>query len=188
MLKKFKKSLWFIFININLLSLEIRPPLKHEIEEVADLYYHTWHDTFDTLSSESLVKQRTKNNCLTQWQEYYNKGSRSFVLIALEEKKIVGILFGGPLEYKSKIQYPDYDCEINKLYVVSTLKNRGIGSNLLKAGFNLLRAYGFKKVIISSLSTNTSANKFYEKKGGILIAHSDGGMMNVYGFDLIDFN
>ena len=184
MIENIKKFLWLFLIHINACALEIRQPLKHEIEEVAELYYNTWHDTFDTLSPQPLVKQRTKNSCLTQWQEYYNKGGKYFVLVALEDKKIVGTLFGGPLENKCQIECSGYDSEIDKLYVDSTLRNNGVGSSLLKAGFNQLRTLGFKKTVICSLATNENSNKFYKKKGGVLIGHSDGGAMNIYGFDL----
>lgn len=184
MLKRIKKYVWLFFMPINLYALEIRQPQQHEIEAVAELYYSSWHDTFDKLSPQSLVKQRTKKNCLTQWQEYYHKQGNYFILVAVERRKIVGILFGGPSEGKFQMQYPVYDSEISKLYVDPALKNRGIGSQLLKAGFNHLRTLGFKKAIVSSLATNTNSNKFYEKKGGILIGHLDHGVMNVYGFNL----
>lgn len=184
MSENIKIFLLLFFIHINLCALEIRHPLIQEIKEVAELYYNTWHDTFDTLSPQYLVKQRTKDNCLTQWHEYYNKDGKYFMLVALEEKKIVGIIFGGPSENKFPIECSGYDSEIDKLYVDSALKNKGIGSHLLKAGLNKLRNLGFKKTIICSLATNENSNKFYEKKGGLFIGHSLDEAMNIYGFDL----
>lgn len=64
MIKHNKKYVWLFFIAINLYALEIRQPLQHEIEAVANLYYSSWHDTFDTLSPQWLVEQRTKKSCI----------------------------------------------------------------------------------------------------------------------------
>jgi len=74
MIEKIKKSLWLVFfIQLNICALEIRQPFPSEIKEVSELYHKSWHDTFDALSPKSLVLQRTRDNCFTQWQEYYNK-------------------------------------------------------------------------------------------------------------------
>lgn len=182
-----KSILFFLFLIMEpLYALEIREPFVYEIKEISELYYHTWHDTYDVIAPH-LSAVRTKENCLKKWNNYYKKGDKHFVLVAIQNKKIVGVLYAGPIEDTTVQECALYDSEVDKLYVASSMKNKGIGTQLLNAGFERLDALGFKKTVIRSLTKNKNTNIFYEKRGGLLLAQptvSFNEKMNVYGFTI----
>lgn len=167
-------------------ALEIRAPHQHEVAEIAELYYCSWHATYATMAPY-LKKQRTRQACLEKWQRYYKQGNGMFMRIALDHTKIVGVLFAGPIEDNSLPGCATYDAEIDKLYVLPGMQRKGVGSALLKAGFDQLRANGYTKVIVQSLTKNKQANKFYEKHGGKLLAQPTiefDEKLNIYGYEL----
>jgi len=176
-----------MLLSFNLTALEIRKPFIDEIEAIAQLYFHAWHGTYDSFAPQVLSSERSYENCLEKWRNYYHKGDNHFILIALENNNIVGVLFAGPLENKNPKECEDYDSEIDKLYIAPSLKNRGIGTKLLQTAFTKLRSLGFKKVVARSMTRNEDANIFYEKRGAILIAQpivSFNEKMSIYGFNL----
>jgi ribosomal protein S18 acetylase RimI-like enzyme len=180
-----KKAIFLICISAELFSVEIRKPTLAEIKDIAALYYTAWHATYDTIAPH-LSSVRTRENCLKQWTDYYHKKNH-FILVAVQDRTIVGVIFAGPLENKNPSVCANYDSEIDKLYVATNLKNQGIGSQLLKVGFDMLHARGFTKTIVRSLTKNHNTNKFYEKRGGILIAQpvvQFNETMNIYGFTI----
>jgi len=181
-----KRLISGLLISLNLAALEIRKPTINEIKDIADVYYKSWHHTFDSIAPH-LSQVRTPENCLKKWQQYYRKSNTHFILVGLIDKKIVGILFAGPLETKLIGINNDYDSEIDKLYVLPEFKNRGIGSVLFKEACNKLREYGFKGTIVQSLTKNKEANNFYQKKGGSLIKQHPANFnetLDIYGFKL----
>ena len=179
------KTIIVLLLPINLLALEIREAHFDDIQELSLLYHQSWHDTYDIIAPH-LSTVRTQENCLQQWIQYYQTKTH-FILIALEDKKIVGVIYAGKFENSKYKECASYDSEIDKLYVMPALKNKGIGSQLLKACFNTLRARGNKKTIVLSLTKNKISNKFYEKHGGKLVLQPKvefNETMNAYGFDL----
>src|SRR3990167_1097526 len=186
MIKKIYLSCYLVLIFWSLNSYEIRSPLACEIAEISELYFQTWHDTYDIIAPY-LTLLRTRENCLKQWQVYYLNVSdhKHFMLIARDSEVIVGIVYAKPIGYQEVAEYPGYDSEIDKLYVAKNFKNRGVGTALLKAALAKLHTMGFNRTVVRSLTKNQDAVKFYEKNGGILIAQpivDFGEIMNIYGF------
>lgn len=182
-----KSMACIVLFSFGLVAVEIRQPHPSEIKDIAQLYYDAWHNTYDSIAPH-LSAVRTRQNCLKQWQQYHLKGNRSFILIALHNKKIVGVVFAGPLENKSPKICASYDSEIDKLYIAPALKNQGIGSQLLQACFAKLQSLGFQTTIVRCLTKNKNSNAFYEKRGGVLIAQSTVAFnetMNIYAFKTV---
>lgn len=181
-----KKLLIFVCLFAQLAALEVREPMSDEIKDISNLYFDSWHETYDVIAPH-LSSIRTRENCLKQWRGYHQKKNGYFMLIALQNKKIVGVIYAGPLLDNKNTACNSCDSEIDKLYVSPTLKNQGIGTNLLKECLKKLKDQGFKSTIVRSLSKNINTNKFYEKKGGILIGTQTVAFnekMNIYNFRL----
>lgn len=180
-----KKYICLILIHPSLTAIEIRKPRAHEINDIATVYHQSWHNTFAQLSPH-LVSVRTQEHCVQKWLQYYAKKNGHFIFVAIINKKIVGVVFAGPLENKDQKICLNYDAEVDKLYVSPACKNQGIGSQLLKAAFAQLRMQNFNKVLVRSLTKNQDTNTFYEKRGGTLVAQPTVGpeKMNFYEFKL----
>lgn len=175
-----------LLCSLELGAIEIRPPRPHEVKEVADLYYDAWHTTYDSIAPH-LSAVKTREHCLKQWQQYSLKSNKHFILIALQNKKIVGVIFAGPLENRNPKVCASYDSEIDKLYVAPASKKQGIGSQLLQACFAKLKALRYTTTLVRCLTKNKNSNAFYEKRGGVLIAQPTVAFretMNIYAFTL----
>lgn len=190
-----------ILLPYSLYALEIRKASLNDIQGISLLYHEAWHNTYKGLKTvdADLFATRTKESCFKQWLEYYH-GKNSFILIALEDEKIVGILYAGTIKSKIPDEYIRiigasdrdnvFDSEIYKLYLLPSCKHKGIGKRLLKSGLAELKALSFKKTAIYCLSENKEGCAFYEKNGGVLIntpriveLNKD---MNLYKVDLTD--
>ena len=181
-----KKSIFILsFLFLPVKALEIRRPGANEIKEASEVYYYSWHDTYDIIAPY-LSSKKTPKKCLEIWQNYSKTGERSVLLIARKNNKIVGVAFAGPKTRSKK--FKNHDCEIDKLYILPEYKRQGIGKALLKATLDNLRCLGFKKAILQSLASNKGTNCFYEKMGGTLITQLKvkfNETMNVYEFNLV---
>ncbi|MCL4380484.1 GNAT family N-acetyltransferase [Candidatus Dependentiae bacterium] len=178
-----------IFPICNLIALEIREPLIDEIPVVAQLFHDCWHATYNsnpTPMAPYYAAIRTPENCRSQWYEYYNKRDH-FILIAIAQQEIIGVVYAGTKGNDCPQACISYDSEIDKLYVLSSRKNQGVGTELLQHALQKLQLSGFKAAIVRSLTKNEQANRFYEKRGGKFIAQPTvefNEKMNIYGFQL----
>lgn len=182
------KIIFFVctLLCINLNAFQIRAPYIYELKEIADLYHDSWHHTYDTISPH-LSASRTRESCFKKWQAYYAKGGKHFILIALQDNRILGVAFAGPLENTYAGIASNYDAEIDKLYILPGFENNGIGTLLFKACLDKLRSHGFKRMVLCSVAKNEPANIFYENKGCSLIAQlavESNEKMNIYGLNL----
>ncbi len=171
-----KNWLIIVLLFLPIKALEIRKPLFDEIKEVAEVYYSSWHDTFD-MDDSSL----SPTSCFEMWKEYYQATSkRSVLLIARIDDTIVGASFARPKKHPHRLK--GRVGEISKLYVLPAYKKQGIGSALLKATLHELHRRGFTKAMVQSLTANKGANHFYEKIGGIVIEQQKD--ITIYAFNL----
>lgn len=185
------KKIGIFLLSFNVCALEIREPQREEIPAIAAAYYESAHATYDTLAPY-LISYITHEYCLDRWNRYFQTTQTAdnyFILLAIQDSRIVGMVYAGAIEKELREKYRDYTGQIHKLYVLPSMNNQGIGSQLLRAGLSRLKSMGFKKVIIASLANNAEANRFYENTGGILLDQLLLGRFNeqtnIYRFDLL---
>lgn len=86
--------------------------------------------------------------------------------VVLVEDQIVGYMcFGKPFR-----PFRDYEQDIGLFYLKKECQRNGIGKDLFTLAYQTMKYRGYKKFFISCNKYNISAQKFYEKMGGILIA------------------
>lgn len=85
--------------------------------------------------------------------------------VVLVEDQIVGYMsFGKPFR-----PFRDYEQDIGLFYLKKECQRNGIGKDLFTLAYQTMKYRGYKKFFISCNKYNVSAQKFYEKMGGILI-------------------
>ena len=67
---------------------------------------------------------------------------------------------------KDPESYPNANCEISSLYVKSSLKRNGIGTELMQHVIQKLQNQGKTQMILGCLKENYPSRAFYEKIGG----------------------
>jgi ribosomal protein S18 acetylase RimI-like enzyme len=83
------------------------------------------------------------------------------VWVAEQGGEVVGFASTGP----SRDEDAPKAAEIYAIYVLPHLYGRGIGGRLLRHAVEDLRARGYREVLLWTLATNVSAQRFYEREG-----------------------
>jgi ribosomal protein S18 acetylase RimI-like enzyme len=154
------------------------------VPAIADVYYNSWHTTFDSLIPE-IATMRTPENCLEIWQENFaSTNPKKVFLVAAQDNKIIGVSYAGS-KRPNLAGFTNADCQLYTLYVLPACQGQGIGKALLIKTFEELSKHGFTCTVLESLESNSNANLFYEKMGGQVVGHyqlSDQDQMYVYEF------
>lgn len=183
-----RSYLFFVFLCTasSIIAFDIRKPLAHEVPEIADVYYQSWHQTFDSLIPY-IATMRTPENCLAIWQaNYASTNPKKVFLVASQDNKIIGVSYAGS-KRPNLSEFTEVECLLYTLYVLPAYKGQGIGKALLLKTFEKLCKHGFSCTLLESLESNRNANLFYEKMGGTIVGDyllADKDIMNVYKFQL----
>lgn len=100
--------------------------------------------------------------------------SREQIVVAVDSaagERIVGLAMGGPSR-RSEPDLAAYPVEVTVLYVALTHQRRGIGRRLVCAVVRHLAGDGLLPLIISCLTANAPARRFYEVLGGRLVGET----------------
>lgn len=190
MFKKIFSLIIILSFTINGLSIRLAHP--KDAQEIAQLHHDSWHHTYGQLQnihSPALIKRSTLDYFESYWHKVLESQSpQAFVLIGVEQEKIVGFTSAGPTKDTS-IFACAYDAEIYKLYILPQAQDRGIGKQLFNACLKKLIELGFKKVIIRSIKESVKSNRFYEKQKcsylGEQVSTVDNTVHDIfYGLDL----
>lgn len=138
-------------INMDTLITIARTNKNSDFEAVKQVYYQTWCYSYHGLVPESLLNNLDPNttwNPKTRWNN---------TLVALENKKIVGVCTFGPARRK---KYSGFG-EVYSLYVLPRFQHQGIGKRLFQAALDNLEK-DFASLYLIVLKNNLSARAFYE--------------------------
>jgi diamine N-acetyltransferase len=84
--------------------------------------------------------------------------------VAYINNEVVGYLVGG-LSEKSFCRILPMLAELENMYVLEHIRNKGIGSQLLNAFIDWCKSKEVKRIRVVASSMNTRAIKFYKKNG-----------------------
>ncbi|OYT26255.1 MAG: hypothetical protein B6U95_07650 [Thermofilum sp. ex4484_82] len=127
-------------------------------------------DFDENMSLEYIYEILGLNICIEEYKkrhkkvfmDLFNLSEENFFIVALDDDRIVGLLWMGiridTVTYE-KICYI-YDIEIEKDY-----RNKGIGTSLIKKGFEICRNNNIRKMALMTDIMNKSALKWYMKLG-----------------------
>lgn len=113
----------------------------------------------------NIVTEEYREECFKDNLKEINENDGKMLLYK-ENNKIVGFVIG--IKNKEENSY-DFKCPmrgtITELIVSKKVRNRGIGSILLKAMEDYLKSSDCKSILLGVFGYNYKAIKFYEKNG-----------------------
>jgi ribosomal protein S18 acetylase RimI-like enzyme len=155
------------------LVISVRPAWPEDATSIARVYIASWHDTYAGVLPTQHLCAMTSKAQTARWQSAIRTMSGELVLVAESETHgIVGMTSFGIARDRAA----GYDGEVYTLYVDPNYFGRGVGRQLLRAGFGELRQRGFTSCIIWAHAQNP-ARFFYEAMGGRLVAERTECMM-----------
>lgn len=141
----------------------IRPATIEDAPEIGKLHASVWKTAYrgqlpDEYLDDINIEARQK-----AWTQILSEaGSKTVTLVAEEGGEIIGMCNIGPARDDDT---GDGIGEIRAIYVYSDSQNKGVGSNLMREGFKLLKENGFNSAIVWVLRTNINSIEFYKAKG-----------------------
>lgn len=100
--------------------------------------------------------------------EYYQQSNRVYYVVE-EDGKLLGGSGIAPIENQSK----NY-CELQKMYLTSESRGKGIGSKLMELCLDFAKEAGYELVYLETFDGMNDAQKLYKKYGFDYIDHSLG--------------
>jgi len=137
----------------------IREANIRNLEDVAKLNFEL--DKFERNWYPYIIP-KIKNS--KKWIKGKFSGNKVKIFIAIENKKIVGFVFGWiyKREYHNKIKRCGYCCD---LFVEGKYRNKGIGWKLMEKFEKWCKKKGLEYVELSTNIKNTNAQEFYFSRG-----------------------
>lgn len=106
------------------------------------------------------------------YENYQSANHAYFVIV--EEGKILGGAGIAPLQ-----EYQGPVCELQKMYFLSDIRGKGLGSKMIEKCLSQARDFGFEQCYIETMPYMKAAQKLYQKMG---FKYIDGPMGNTGHF------
>lgn len=172
-------------IDWEVLKMLIRKKELKDVEPWISVNISSWSDHLKGVVSNRVLSiiASNKEERIKREKENFVENNNCYVLE--EHGEVVGIL-----KVKQSDREGFLDCgEVQVLYLLKKVKQKGYGKALLSKAFEVLKEQGFQKVVIGCLDQNP-ANEFYKHMGGVSVRQEpwtifeETYMENVYLFDL----
>lgn len=122
----------------------------------------TWQDAYEHVFGAERLAGVTVAQRLPMWRQILHDPAQTALVAEDEAGRVVGWCTVAPS------RDADADGELWGIYVLSEAWGSGVGTALMAAGIEALRASGYSEVILWVLEDNPRARRFYEREGWAL--------------------
>ncbi|HEV7781181.1 MAG TPA: GNAT family N-acetyltransferase [Chitinophagaceae bacterium] len=153
----------------------IREAAKEDIHNLAVLHVRAWNETYNNTSPDPSIATRE-----WQWQEQFNSPDKNWFCLVIENKQgeLIGFAKGMTFNHPS---LPEFDGELNKIYILKAYHKSGLGKKLLSRAFKMFKDMGIQSVVLFGDAKNP-AGGFHEAMGAKKLFSPDGGFHGGYGW------
>ncbi|EPR69378.1 GNAT family N-acetyltransferase [Cyclobacterium qasimii] len=139
--------------------LKIHKATVQDIPEIQSIAKTTWPVAFDGILSQSQLDYMMRMMYNTQELTSQIEGGKIIFWLAAIGKQSLGFM-----AYESQLPIQP-QIKIHKLYILPAAQGKGVGKGLLNNLEEYGRSNGFETVTLNVNKYNSSAIKFYEKRG-----------------------
>jgi ribosomal protein S18 acetylase RimI-like enzyme len=138
----------------------IRAAAIADANAIARVHVQAWRETYRGLVPDAMLDALSVERNTGMWQAII--GQRSIVQVAETDTGIVG--FGSAGKVRDALL--GTSGEVSSIYLIDTIKRRGIGRALFGSLLRALAAGGYVSVGLWVLTSNAPTRRFYEALGG----------------------
>jgi ribosomal protein S18 acetylase RimI-like enzyme len=134
---------------MTLVVVTLRPAQPEDTDDVAEVWQAAWHDGHRGHVPDALIEARDP--------AYFEARSRELVdhvTVAVDDDQLLGVL----------IVAAD---ELQQIMISAAARGRGVGGLLLDEAERLVAAAGYDAIWLAVVPGNTSARRFYERRGWV---------------------
>jgi GNAT superfamily N-acetyltransferase len=145
-------------------DVEVRPATPDDARGIAEVYVASWRAAYTGLLPDEKMAQLDVDERERSWGERLEDlhALQLQAWVAVLNDHIVGFAFTQPSADEG---LSGFIHELTALYLVPEVWRTGIGSDLLSAAEDSLRAAGIRESTLWVLEGNEGAKKFYEARG-----------------------
>lgn len=141
----------------------IRKNRYEDQPQMAKIKVDGWKNAYDAIISAQYLNSLDYDQQTKRYQESFDD-YKDLVFVAVRGDEVLGYACFNPTP-----NIDQFESELVSLYIKPTEIGRGIGTELFLATTRELYSLGKKNMIVSCLSDNNQAIKFYEKLGGKIV-------------------
>jgi ribosomal protein S18 acetylase RimI-like enzyme len=149
-------------------EVRIRGAIPADAQAIARVHVEAWRESYRALMPEHVIEALSVDRNAGMWAAILAGGISSIVHVverlgtAADEAELVG--FGSARDARS----PEFGAsgEITAIYLLESVKRRGIGRMLLKGLLGALAERGHRSAGLWALVDNHGTRRFYEALGG----------------------
>lgn len=159
------------------MPLEVRPAIPDDAAAIAAVHVRAWQVAYRGLIPDEVLDGLSVEQRQEAWRQAMSGEDSPAVYVAVKDGAVVGFCAAAA---PGRDVYAGGDvAEIGAIYVEPDLWRRGIGSALMDAAIDDLRAVGWRWVTLWVLAKNEQARGFYARYGlqpdGAETTHEDSG-------------
>jgi ribosomal protein S18 acetylase RimI-like enzyme len=156
-------------------EFRIREAVAADIPALAALHVRTWNDTYPDVQKKPTYEIRER-----QWCQAFAQDDGSWFCFVVEEPNSDLIAFAKGMAYYSS-ELPNFDGELNKLYVHRDYHRRGLGRLLVGHVARRFLQQGIDSMLLFADAQNPSCG-FYERLGAEKLLDRKGKFHGGYGW------
>ncbi len=145
------------------IEFSIREARIEDAAAIAKVHLEMWKYAYKGQLPDGYLNSLSCEKYFDRWVEKLSidDPSRTILVCVDASDTIVGFCSFGP----SRAKNSQGKGELYAVYVSPFYKRRGIGKLLMKTAVETLREFGYQKLILCVLKSNTDTHLFYEKMG-----------------------
>ncbi|MBV9986600.1 MAG: GNAT family N-acetyltransferase [Chitinophagaceae bacterium] len=157
-------------------DFSIRRAVETDIPQLAAVHVKAWADTYFTYRNPPTYEIR-----LSQWKESFrnNDGSWFAYVVVDKNNNVIGFAKG---KTYSTADLPDYQGELNKIFLLFDYHRLGLGTRLLVKVAEYFITMGINNMVLFSEPSNPTG-WFYEARGAKKLYGKNGGFHGGYAWD-----
>jgi ribosomal protein S18 acetylase RimI-like enzyme len=141
----------------------IRLAEPKDVSGLAEVHVRTWQHAYRDQIPDDFLDGLSVEGRTSLWETWLSQlSSDSAVHVASRGATIVGFCWVGPAREGVPVNLAG---ELYAIYVLPDYQNEGLGSKLMTAGLNSLKACGFREATLWVLESNAPSRSFYERRG-----------------------
>lgn len=140
----------------------IRPATVHDAGAIAGLQLRSWHHAYAEIVDPAMLAEHTLESRRARWAQWLDPeaDAHRHTLVFVQDGPPAGFVALG-------------DGEVSAIYVDPPAQGAGVGTALLSAAEDGLRADGCTEAFLWVLAGNGLGRRFYEARGWALVGGSE---------------
>ena len=135
------------------------------------VHVDTWRAAYGGIVPDAYLEGLSYERSERLWRDVLAAGDGG-VFVAEDAGGVFGFASGGPRERFSR-GLPEYEGELQTVYVLPSHGGRGAGGGLVRAVAGHLAELGVGSMLLWAFAENRSARGFYESLGGAVVAEDE---------------